>query len=127
MKYMGLKMLEKSEMLEKFKEDICIGKIAGIKMRTIHNIPIEQYKYNYMYRYPFEITGCIYNRFFFRKLDHNFQDPNHILDDMDERSMYFSAFDYYDGDILAGTDYIPAAANSKDQVQITEYQVLRCY
>ena len=40
---------------------------------------------------------------------------------------YYTAFNYYDGDILRSTEEFPAAVDPKDAVSITEYEVLWCY
>ena len=127
------------EMREQLMQDIQSGKIWGLRLVKTHVDAIRTNAYADIYLIPREIVKWDDKKFYVktrRNLPYysNYNGIDYVTPHCKEKTDeyvlsegYFDAFEYYDGNILRGIDYIPAAVNPDDQVQITEYEVLWCY
>lgn len=131
----------RKEMQEELKKDVESGMIWGLRLVKT---PVEAIKNNtcaMMFEESRPISGfdekCFYlaTRYKDRHyLPGTYDGKNYVLPDYSiptdfytEAEAYYSAFDYYDGNILRSTTEITAAVDPKDIIQITEYEVIRSY
>lgn len=131
----------KKEIQEQLKYDIAKGKIWGLRLVKT---PIEAIKtncYGLIFEESREIVGFDEEKFYLKTryreptyLPGTFDGKNYAVPDYSlptdiysDVEAYYSAFNYYDGDILRAVCKIPAAVNPKDSIKITEYEVIRSY
>lgn len=127
------------EMRDQLAKDIQEGKIWGLRLTKTHVDAIRNNAYADIYLIPRKIVKADDEKFYVEtRINHPYYSQYngidyvtpHCLEKTEQYELcegYYDAFDYYDGNYLRGTDYIPAAVNEEDQVQITEYEVLWCY
>ena len=129
------------EMQNDFKKDLKEGKIFGLRLVKTDNEVIKRNVYAEVFDTILEITRFDENKFYTlirRREPHyiigsyngrDYQIPDYSIPtfDYEETEGYFSAFNYYDGNVLRATVDIPAAVDPKDSLKITEYEVIRSY
>lgn len=127
------------EMQEQLMQDIQNHKIWGVRLIKTPIEAIRSNAYADAFMVPREIIDYDEEKFYvktrrnipyrshYNGIDYVSPHCKEKTDQYEACEGYYSAFDYYDGNILRGIDYIPAAVNPEDQVQITEYEVLWCY
>lgn len=128
------------EMQRDLKKDIQSGRIAGLNLVKVKNEVIMDNSYAQMYFVDREVCGFDDEKVYLktRKMEphyhtnaydgKNYIKPDYATPDgYFECEAYYSAFNYYDGDILRSTVEIPSAVGEEDRISITEYEVLRSY
>ena len=107
-------------MLEQLKIDINEGKIWGLRLVKSPVAVIEDNKYADMFGIVREIVNPTDDGF-------SLKTKRNDICGWCECEAYYSAFSYYDGDILRAVDNYSAVVDEKDAIQITEYEVLWSY
>lgn len=135
MKYMP------KDMIKDLKSDIKNGKIWGLKLVKTTTEVIQNNCYAQLYLEPREIVSFDDNCFYLKTRINqphylsgtynpvDYYSPDYSIPDdiYTNAEAYYNAFSYYDGHYLKSIQEIPNAVNANDQIQITEYEVIRSY
>ena len=107
------------EMQDELMQDIRDGKVFGLKLIKHPVEVIENNRDHEMFGVAREIIAYDDEKFFLR--------TKSIAGRYIDCEGYYSAFNYYDGDILRKIEEFPNVVDEKDSIKVTEYEVLRSY